>query len=122
MVCESSSSSPPIRSESILSGPPMDGGSDQQRPRIYGCPLTRLYPAGGGQDWEFARWLVRGIYVQPALHCLGGLRRLQRLTAERCADSRAHLDRVHEESIGAASVRRHERLRAAHGSSGCATG
>ncbi len=74
-----------------------DGGGDELRLRIRGAAAW-LYGPGGGEDGNIERCMVCGIYQQPALHCLGGQRRLQGCKALRSDRRRADLGGVHEGS------------------------
>ncbi len=55
-----------------------------------------VHCSGGGQDGHIARRVVRGLYQQPDLHCVGGQRRLHRHQVDRHGGCGAHLGGVHE--------------------------
>ena len=69
--------------------------------------LRGFTPPAAGKDGQFARWMVRGIYLQSTVHRVGGLRRLQRSAPERSNDGGADLGGVHEKSVGVAAVCEH---------------
>ncbi len=68
-----------------------------------------------GQDRHLARRLVRRLHQQPAVHRVGGQRRLHRHEAGRRHDCRAHLGGVHEARGEAAAVLGHEGIHCAAG-------
>ena len=76
----------------------------------YTGPRARIPGSRGGQDRHLARRLVCRLHDEPAVHRLGGQRRLHRPEAERQLDGRAHLGRVHEAGRQAAAVLRREEL------------
>ena len=72
---------------------------------LRGSPAW-LYRSRRRQDRKFARWLVRRLHQQSAVHRLGGIRRLQRLAPERRPDRGPYLGGVHEEGSDPAAVLR----------------
>ncbi len=88
----------------------------------YRGPPAWLYLASGRKDWQLPRWLVRRLYQQPVVHCVGWIRRLQRSSTERSPDGGAGLGGVHEEGGHASPVLRRKAVRAAAGRRRCPTG
>ena len=96
--------------EAVLQGNGSDGcliGGRILRNR-RGSAQHGLHLAGRGKNRHRSRCMVRRFHQQPALHCLGGQRRLHRHQAAGRAGGSAHLGEFHEAGGPVAAVFRYQ--------------